>query len=166
MAASASILAARYTGWHRTKGASVTWLVDMCDMTHSHMWHDSSMCVTWLIHTVDMTHTHVWHKRFFFCRSTRVGSKRYFELSLQHTRNTPTTHVTHCSTLQHTATHPKHNCDALQHTATYLQHICNTLELHSTTQQLHHTAPHCNTLQHTAPHLQHTATHCNTLQHN
>jgi len=47
-------------------------------------------------------------------------------------------HMTHCNTLQHTATH------------------CNTLQ---------HTATHCNTLQHIATHgntLQYTATHCTT----
>jgi len=27
----------------------VTWLIDMCDMTHSYVWHDSLICVTWLI---------------------------------------------------------------------------------------------------------------------
>jgi len=31
----------------------VTWLIHMCDMTHSYLWHDSSICVTWLIHTCD-----------------------------------------------------------------------------------------------------------------
>jgi len=69
--------------------------------------------------------------------------------------------VSHCNTLQHTATH----CSTLQHTATH----CSTLQhtaAHCST--LQHTAVHCNTLQHTAAHcstLQHTATHCNTLQH-
>jgi len=28
----------------------VTWLIHMCDMTHSYVWHDSFICVTWLIH--------------------------------------------------------------------------------------------------------------------
>jgi len=59
--------------------------------------------------------------------------------------------MTHCDTLQHTATH----CSTLQHTAAH----CNTLQ---------HTATHCNTLQHTATHyntLQHTAAHGSTRQH-
>jgi len=30
-------------------------------VTHSYMWHDSSIRVTWLIHTCDMTHTYVWY---------------------------------------------------------------------------------------------------------
>ena len=51
------------------------------------------------------------------------------------------THLWHCNTLQHTATH----YNTLQHTAKHYN-------------SLQHTATHCNT-------LQHTATHCNTLQH-
>jgi len=55
-----------------------TWLIHMCDMTHSRVWHDlftcvtwlihvcedSFTCVTWLIHMCDMTHSHVWHDSF------------------------------------------------------------------------------------------------------
>jgi len=50
------------------------WLVHMCDMTHSYVWHDSFIrvtwlivchdsfiCVTWLIHVCGMTHSYVWH---------------------------------------------------------------------------------------------------------
>jgi len=50
----------------------------MCDMTHSHVWHDSFTshmthshvwhnsftCVTWLIHMCDMTHSHAWDDTF------------------------------------------------------------------------------------------------------
>ena len=40
----------------------VTWLVDMCDMTHWHVWHDSLACVTWCILILSgaavQTHTH------------------------------------------------------------------------------------------------------------
>ena len=42
----------------------VTWLIHMCDMTHSHVWHDSFTYVTWLIHTCDVTHPRVWHDSF------------------------------------------------------------------------------------------------------
>jgi len=31
--------------------------IDMCDMTHSCVWHGSFICVTWLIHMCDMTHS-------------------------------------------------------------------------------------------------------------
>ena len=36
-----------------------TWLIHMCDVTHSYVRHDSFICATWLIHTCDMTHSHV-----------------------------------------------------------------------------------------------------------
>jgi len=42
----------------------VTWLIHMCDMTHSYVWHDSFICVTWLIHMCDKTHSYVWHDSF------------------------------------------------------------------------------------------------------
>ena len=31
------------------RGSCVTWLIHMCDMTHSYVWHDSFICETWLI---------------------------------------------------------------------------------------------------------------------
>jgi len=40
------------------------WLLHMCDMTHSYVWHDSFICVTWLIHKRDMTHSYAWHYSF------------------------------------------------------------------------------------------------------
>jgi len=39
----------------------VTWLIRVCDMTHSCVWHDSFVCVTWIIRVCDMTHWCVWH---------------------------------------------------------------------------------------------------------
>jgi len=42
------------------------WLIHMCDMTHSYVWHDPFICVTWLIHMCDMTHSHVWHDPFIW----------------------------------------------------------------------------------------------------
>jgi len=71
-----------------------TWLIHMCDMTHSNVWHDSrlyicdmtysnvrckwifrtctsmSTCETWLIHMCNMTHSYVWHDSFI--RVTRL----------------------------------------------------------------------------------------------
>ena len=43
------------------EASSMTWLIQICDMTHLHMWHDSLIHVTWLIHTCDTTHLHMWH---------------------------------------------------------------------------------------------------------
>jgi len=42
----------------------VTWLIHMCDMTHSYVCHDSFMCVQWLIHMCAMTHSYVCHDSF------------------------------------------------------------------------------------------------------
>ena len=60
----------------------VTWLIHMCDMTHSHMQHDSLLCATWLIHMCDMTHSYVWHDSFtsstwliHLCDMTRAGKE-------------------------------------------------------------------------------------------
>jgi len=49
--------------WHDSF-ICVTWLIHMCDMTHSYVWHDSFICVTWLIHISDMTHPYGWHDSF------------------------------------------------------------------------------------------------------
>jgi len=43
----------------------VIWLIHMCDMTQSHVWHDSFIhvlftCVTWLLHTRFATHSYWW----------------------------------------------------------------------------------------------------------
>ena len=38
----------------------VTWLIHICDMTHSYMWHDSFICVTWLIHMCGVSHSYMW----------------------------------------------------------------------------------------------------------
>ena len=34
----------------RTRLQSRLFQINMCDMTHSYVWHDSFLCVTWLIH--------------------------------------------------------------------------------------------------------------------
>ena len=36
-----------------------TWLIHMCNMTHSHVRHDSFIWATWLMHMHDMTHANV-----------------------------------------------------------------------------------------------------------
>jgi len=45
-------------------GIRVSWLIHVCDMTHSYMWHDTFVYVAWLIHVCDMTHLYVWHTSF------------------------------------------------------------------------------------------------------
>jgi len=44
-----------------------------CDMTHPYtrdVWHDSLVYVTWLSHMCDMTHSHVWHEYFIRVHDT------------------------------------------------------------------------------------------------
>jgi len=48
-----------------------TWLIYMCDMTHSSVWHDSFICVTWLIHLCDMTHSYARHD-WFICKTCLI----------------------------------------------------------------------------------------------
>jgi len=54
----------------------VTWLIHICDMTRSHVWHDSFVCVPGLIHMLERIHScvrhdsfiraHVWHVSFTY----------------------------------------------------------------------------------------------------
>jgi len=55
----------------------VTWLIHMCAMPCSHVWHDSVICVTWLIHMCDVTRSYIWHDSFIRVpRITRTGWRR------------------------------------------------------------------------------------------
>jgi len=36
----------------------------MCDITHTHVWHDSFTCVTWLFHVCSMTHACMLHNLY------------------------------------------------------------------------------------------------------
>ena len=42
----------------------VTYLIHLCSMPHSRLWHDSFTYATSLIHIRDMTHLHAWHDSF------------------------------------------------------------------------------------------------------
>jgi len=71
--------------WHAPWFKCVPWLIHVCDMSNSYMWHDSpSVCMTWriassvchdsytsvtcLLHTCDMTrHLYVWHDSSSLC---------------------------------------------------------------------------------------------------
>jgi len=43
--------------WHDSF-TCVTWLIHVCDITHSHVWHYSFTCETWLIHMCDIDNIH------------------------------------------------------------------------------------------------------------
>jgi len=131
--------------WHGSFSFA-TWLVytrgltRTCAMTYTHVWHDSYISVTWLIHVCDMTHPYVWP---YPCISVA-----WLMQFLQHV-------ASHCSTLQHTATH-----SIIWH-GQYVWHdssTCVTWPMHKCGMTHAISATYSNT-------LQHAATHCNTLHH-
>ena len=84
--------------WHDAS-TCVTWHIHMCDMTHSHVWHDMCTCVTWRIHMCDMTHSHVWHNSFIRVPHIRLETIAQQETPqttwLIHESNTTHSHVQH-----------------------------------------------------------------------
>jgi len=42
----------------------ITWLIEMCDVTHSDVGYGLFRCLTWLVHTCDVTRSHVWRDSF------------------------------------------------------------------------------------------------------
>jgi len=48
----------------------VTWLIHMCDRTHSWVQHDSCICVTWLIDMCGMTHSFTEMRLIHMCGIT------------------------------------------------------------------------------------------------
>jgi len=139
-------------------------------MTHSNVWHDSSICAMWLIHMCDMP---LWGVvsvtrevccSVLHCVAVAVCCSMLQRVAVccsvlqvwclcdkdggrgTKSKNITRCIATHCDTLRYTAIH----CNTLQHTATHCNAQYGILP--------RHTATHWNT-------LQHTATHCNTLQH-
>ena len=64
------------------------WLIDICCITHSYVWHDSFICVAWLIHMCDMALIHVcdmtdsnmrMRHDSFMCETWRTGWRRPIE---------------------------------------------------------------------------------------
>jgi len=69
---------------HRKVHAGVTWRIHICDMTRSHVWHDSSTCVTWLIYMCDMTHSHVWHDSSYSRSASRMAERATMSCGMTH----------------------------------------------------------------------------------
>jgi len=111
-----------------------------------HLHSYAQICSYTYVYTYTYTYTCTYT---YFCKYKFVQA--YSCNTLQRTPHMRTFRVSHCNTLQHTATH----CNSLQHTATH----CNTLQ---------HTETHSNTPQHTATHWnlqQHPALPSNTNLH-
>jgi len=41
-----------------------SWLIHICDMTHSYVWHDTFIRVARFVHMCALTHSYVWHDPF------------------------------------------------------------------------------------------------------
>jgi len=94
------------------------WVMPHIWTSHWHVWHDSLICVTWherhelscrltRIFWNDVTDMTVW-TCVVSCHTHINESCHIHQRVMQHIS---TSHITHCNTLQHTATH----CNTLQH---------------------------------------------------
>jgi len=61
--------------WHDSLRC-LKWLIQMCEMSHSNGWHDSVRCVIWLIQMCDMTYSDMWHESFICVTRTGEGVSR------------------------------------------------------------------------------------------
>jgi len=119
----------------------VTWLIHMCGMTHSYVWHDSFICVTWLLF---MCSSFIWliHMASFFsaiiihflheseaehetCFSVRYSRQALQRRAMSHTFMT---HVTHICESCHT------HSWVMSHTSmSHVTHIIQRLPMHFNT---------------------------------
>ena len=91
-------------------------------------WHYSFICATWLIHMCDMTHSYVRHDSFIFA----AWRKRFMHIFPEHLHSKEQSHIK--CVLQHSATHTATHCNTLQHTATHCNTLPN-IATHCTTLQ-------------------------------
>jgi len=121
--------------WHDSF-ICVTWLIHMCDMTHSYVWHDSFICVTWC----HMMHSYTWMSHGTQMNGSHVNESCHkYEFAMSHIGMS---HVSHYHTeevsnrYEFDRTQQLGNCNTRCNS--YCSTRCNT---------------HCNT---------HCSTHCNT----
>ena len=124
MSIACGVLKSRFTSL--TSNACVTWLIHMCDMTHSYVWHDSFTCVNCLIHVWDISHS-IWEMRKSHC--TPFTSRACVTL-LIHVCDTTHPYVWHDSFI--CVTWLIHTCDMTHSNVTYSKSrfICVTWLVH------------------------------------
>jgi len=107
----------------------VTWLIHMCAVTHSHVWHDLFMCVPWLIDMGDTTHSHVRHDSFIRKKCTRQWSEAHSNHLVVGIHKCDMTDISH-SHVGHDFIHTQeaHTAIHAKHTPTILlwEYICVT----------------------------------------
>jgi len=98
---SASVSCTVVHQYGRSSHKYVSWLIQMCDMTHSNVWHDSFKCATWLIQMCDMTHSNVWHDAFKYvsCAVSQIRLVYCLFFHLHVTFGTCTSLLALCKTL-------------------------------------------------------------------
>jgi len=79
--------------WH-ISSILVRWFVHICSVTDSYVWHDSFIRMTRVIHICDMTHPHVWHDSIvalhvYSTRATWFIHTCDMTLSSMHIRHVP-----------------------------------------------------------------------------
>jgi len=80
----------------------------MCDMTPSHVWNDSFICVTWLIHICDMTHSYVWLTHSYVWRDSFIRVTwliHICDVASIHMCDSTYTSVRHLWSISHIRTH-------------------------------------------------------------
>jgi len=91
-----------WLSWSRHACTGAIWLMEMCDMTRGHVWHDSIVCVTWHIHSsicsfmsrhactgaiwlmdvCNMTESYVWHDTFAHSYAVFMVSTRLYRCDM------------------------------------------------------------------------------------
>jgi len=121
----------------------VTWLIHTCgqggqgsrlnsdpcwDMTHAYVWYGTFTCVIWHIHMCDMTHPYVWHVSFIYAARVVDWIQIPVETWLVHMCDMTHSYVWHDSFI--CATWRIHMCNM---THSYVWHdsfICATWRIH------------------------------------
>ena len=105
----------------------VTWLVHMCDMTRSYVFHNEftiHMCALYLVHMCDMTRLRAWHDSFISA-TTHFISQLLIVRYCQLCTNTPcVTWLIHtCDMTRSCMWHVSFIC------VTWIFHVCDTTHL-------------------------------------
>jgi len=104
----------------------VTWLIYMCDMTHSYVRHDSVICATRLIHMCNMTHLYVRHDSFI-CATRLIHMYDMTHLYVRHDSFICVTWLIHMYDMTHSYT--IHTCNSLCNTSTGWRRSIGCLKL-------------------------------------
>jgi len=115
----------------------VTWLIYVCAMTHSYVWHDSFICVTWLIHMCYMSNisTHSCVTYQLMCVSQHINSCVWVMSNIS-----THSHINEsCHTYESTHSHINESCHTYESTHSHINESCHTYQLMCVTWVMSHT---------------------------